>query len=236
MRAHRDAKKIALLAAFCCVAPTSAQRAIAPIDLTGYWVSVVTEDWRWRMLTPPKGDASGVPLNIEGRKAADAWDEAHDLKSGDTCRAFGAAGVMREPTRLHITWTDDRTLRVDLDAGAQTRTIHFASAALHPPVPTLQGSSRASWENGGLKVTTTSMLPGYLRKNGVPYSDSAVLTEFFDAVPRQPNGDDWLVVSSIVDDPRYLTEPFVTSTHFKREADGRGWHPTPCSTRRKLDR
>src|SRR3954468_2466804 len=178
MKGGRDPKRIALLAAFCCVATASAQRASAPIDLTGYWVSVVTEDWRWRMLTPPKGDASGVPLNIEGRKVADAWDEARDAESGDTCRAFGAAGIMREPTRLHITWTDDRTPRVDGDAGAQPRPFRFATAALQPPLPTLQGSSRASWENGGLKVTTTSMLRGYLRKNGVPYSDSAVLTEY----------------------------------------------------------
>jgi len=219
-----------------CAAPLGAQRATAPIDLTGYWVSVITEDWRWRMLTPPKGDASGVPLNIEGRKAADAWDPSRDAATGESCRAYGAAGIMREPARLHITWQDDRTLRVDIDAGAQTRTFHFGAAPKAATRPTRQGNSSAAWEGGGLKVLTTGMSAGYLRKNGVPYSEHATLTEYFDVVPQQPNGDRWLVVSSIVDDPRYLTEPFVTSTHFKRESDGRGWHPTPCESRRKLDR
>ncbi len=188
------------------------------------------------MLTPPKGDASGIPLNIEGRKAADAWDPSIDAAARDTCRAYGAAGVMRLPTRLHIWWTDDRALRLDLDAGQQTRILHFEARSTGAARPTLQGYSRASWENSSLKVVTTSMTPGYLRKNGVPYSGDAVLTEYFDRVPQQPNGDEWIVVSSIVDDPRYLTEPFVTSTHFRRESDGRAWHPTPCSSRRKLDR
>jgi hypothetical protein len=216
-----------------CGTVVSAQRASAPIDITGYWVSVVTEDWRWRMLTPPKGDASGVPLNIEGRKAADTWDPARDQATGESCRAYGAAGIMREPTRLHITWQDDRTLRIDLDAGAQTRRLGFnpaTGAGRAKAARTWQGSSVAKWD-GSLVVVTTGMRPGYLRKNGVPYSENAVLTEYFDLVPAQPNGDRWLVVSSIVDDPRYLTEPFVTSTHFRREADGGAWHPTPCEGR-----
>src|SRR4051812_36998169 len=187
----------------------SAQRADAPIDLTGYWVSVVTEDWRWRMLTPPKGDASGVPLNIEGRKAADTWDPARDAATGQTCRAFGPPGLMRQPTRLHVTWQDDKTLRMDVDSGAQTRIFRFdaaRAAAMQPKVPTLQGRSLAGWENGALKVVTTGMAGGYVRKNGVPYSAQAVLTEYFDLVPAQPNGDRWLVVSAILDDARYLTE------------------------------
>src|SRR5713101_2593807 len=68
-------------------------KAIAPIDLTGYWVAVVTEDWRWRMLTPPKGDYASVPLNDEGRKVADTWDPAQAASDG--CKPFGAAAVMR---------------------------------------------------------------------------------------------------------------------------------------------
>jgi len=233
----RDPHRVALLVALACGTVVSAQRANAPMDLTGYWVSVVTEDWRWRMLTPPKGDASGVPLNIEGRKAADAWDPARDQASGESCRAYGAAGIMRQPTRLHITWQDDRTLRVDVDAGAQSRLFRFGPGQASPAgaARSWQGTSVARWA-GGLAVETTGMRAGYLRKNGVPYSEGAVLTEYFDLVPVQPNGDRWLVVSSIVDDPRYLTEPFVTSTHFKREEDGGGWHPTPCGNRQELDR
>jgi hypothetical protein len=62
-------------------APVPAQ-ASAPIDLTGYWVSVVTEDWRWRMATPPKGDYQSLPLSLEARKVADAWDLAKDEAAG----------------------------------------------------------------------------------------------------------------------------------------------------------
>ena len=225
-------------------------RAAAVLDLTGYWVSVVTEDWRWRMLTPPKGDYSGVPLNIEGRKVTDQWDPAKDEAAGLQCRAYGAAGVMRQPTRLHVTWSDDRTLRIDIDNGTQTRLLRFGPGA--PGVdsargaPTWQGHSTAAWEGdaasparrgaepGGprdLKVVTTHMRAGYLRKNGVPYSAQAVMTEYFDLVPTQPNGDQWLVVTSVVDDSLYLTEPFLISTHFRKEPGGSAWHPTPCAAR-----
>ncbi len=82
-----------------------------------------------------------------------------------------------------------------------------------------------------LKAVTTKMRAGYLRRNGVPYSDTASLTEYF---TRQtaPNGDDWLVVTSIVEDPTYLNEPFVTSTHFKKEPDNSKFTPTPCVAHR----
>src|SRR5438874_4507172 len=102
-------------------------RSSAPIDLTGYWVSVVTEDWRWRMVTPAKGDYASVPLNDEGRKTADTWDLAKDKTSGVECKPFGAAAIMRMPTRVRITWQDDNTLKVETDAGQQTRLFHFGS-------------------------------------------------------------------------------------------------------------
>ena len=82
-----------------------------------------------------------------------------------------------------------------------------------------------------LKVVTTHMRAGYLRRNGVPYSAQATLTEYFDLVPAQPNGDRWLIVMSIVEDALYLTEAFVTSTHFRKEPDGSAWHPTACTAR-----
>src|SRR6516165_6143115 len=65
------------------VPPSAAGRAAAPIDLTGYWVSVVTEDWLYRMVTPAKGDYTSVPLNESGKKAADAWDPLSDEKGGN---------------------------------------------------------------------------------------------------------------------------------------------------------
>jgi len=78
--------------------------------MTGYWVSIVAEDWRWRMF-PNKGDYGGVPLNAEARKIADAWDPAKDEAAGEQCKAYGAPNIMRIPGRLHITWQDDQTLR-----------------------------------------------------------------------------------------------------------------------------
>jgi hypothetical protein len=234
-------------AALCCAAlaglhaQAPAPKAIAPIDLTGYWVSVVTEDWLYRMVTPDKGDYSAVPLNPEGRKLADAWDPSKDEAAGNQCKAYGAAALMRVPGRLHITWQDDNTLRIDADAGTQTRLLKFGSATGQGG--DWQGVSTAEWEllragrggggpvlGGSLKVVTTRMKPGYLRKNGVPYSANTVLTEYYDRL-NQPNGDVWLIVKTIVDDLQYLTQPFITSTNFKKIPDASGWNPSPCTAR-----
>ena len=219
-------------------------KAAAPIDLTGYWVSVVTEDWRFRMMTPAKGDYPSIPLNPEGRKIADAWDPAKDEAAGDSCKAYGAAGILRMPGRLHITWQDDNTLKVETDTGTQTRLFHFGRP--QPPAESsLQGYSAAQWEfagggrggragaapGGDLKVVTTRLKPGYLQKNGVPYSGDAVVTEHFDALTKEANGDQWLIVTTLVDDPQYLNQPFQRSTHFKRLPDSSGWDPSPCSAR-----
>lgn len=253
MSVRRGAALAAVLLALTCGAVARAQRGgppaaprtpqqSAPVDLTGYWVSLVTEDWRYRVVTPPKGDYTSVPLNPAGRKAADGWDPARDEAAGEACRAYGAGGVMRLPGRLHITWQDERTLKVETEAGSQTRLLSFAPALQSSP--DWQGLSRASWDRsepvigggffgpaaapgGSLKVVTTGMKPGYLRRNGVPYSASAVLTEYFDRL-NLPGGDVMLVVQTEVVDPTYLSQPFWTSTHFKRQADAAGWSPTPC--------
>jgi hypothetical protein len=228
-------------------APAGPARTAAPVDLTGYWVSVVTEDWRYRMVTPARGDHPSVPLNAAGNALANSWDPAKDEAAGDACRAYGAAGVMRAPGRLHITWQDDTTLRIDTEAGTQTRLLRFdlpAPAADPATPPTGQGSSAAQWEfagggrggrgaarGGNLKVVTTHMRPGYLQKNGVPYSEHTVLTEYFSRT-SEPNGDSWLILTSIVEDPQYLTGPFLRSTHYKRLPDNNTtWEPEGCSSR-----
>ena len=121
-------------------------REEAPIDLTGYWTAVVTQDWRWRMVTPKKGDYPGLPMNPEGKKIANAWDPAKDEAAGEQCKAYGAAGLMRMPTRLHITWQDDNTLRIDTDAGTQTRLFHFHGSKAESGDGRWQGTSSAQWE------------------------------------------------------------------------------------------
>ena len=120
-------------------------RATAPIDLTGYWVSVVSEDWRHRMATPRKGDYESLPLNADGRRAADAWSLDADNAAGLQCKAYGVGGLMRQPGRLHIAWADDDTLRVEFDAGTQTRLLEFAAGAQPSSDKTWQGFSRATW-------------------------------------------------------------------------------------------
>jgi hypothetical protein len=247
--------------------PAPTPRSVAPIDVTGYWVSVITEDWRWRMLTPSKGDYASVPINDEGRRVADTWNLAKDEAAGLACKPYGIGNITRMPGRMHLTWQDDRTLKVEYDAGTQTRLLHFdpstqAKPATKPGEKTWQGYSAAEWQiagqtievdrngipqfgggggggrgrgrrgappsGGALFVTTTNFRDGYLRKNGVPYSADAKITEYFDRVGPEPNGDVILLVRTVVDDPKYLQTPFITSTHFKLEKDGSKWSPSTC--------
>jgi len=234
--------------------PARSPRDAAPVDLTGYWVSLVTEDWRWRMVTPLKGDSASVPINLAGKKIVNEWDPAKDEAAGNQCKAYGAAAIMRMPGRLHITWQDDKTLKVETDAGTQTRIFNFSPSTSSGPAktaPSWQGYSVARWEAGltplggqlplglgqrqgirsrSLEVATTNLKSGYLRKNGVPYSDKTTVTEYFERF-SEPDGDDHLMVMTIVTDPEYLALPFVVTSDFKKEADGAKWDPTPCSAR-----
>ena len=205
-----------------------AARASAPVDLTGYWVSFITEDWRYRMVTPPRGDYRNVPVTREALRLLNAWNPAADAAAGDACRSYGAAALMRVPGRFRIAWQDDQTLRVDSDAGMQTRLLRFASAPAGRPERSWQGTSAARWDARSLTVVTTNMRAGYLRKNGVPYSENATLTEYFDVAPH-PGGGQLLVVTAVVVDPQYLELPFIVSTNLKKDTDGSGWDPTPCS-------
>jgi hypothetical protein len=227
-------------------AATQNPREAAPIDLTGQWVAIVNEDWRWRMVTPPKGDYASVPLNDEGRRVADQWTEAQD----GACEAYGAAALLRMQTRLRIRWDGNERLVLETDAGRQTRNFDFGTPAAGA-APSLQGQSTARWvtppraaggpglvgtgsgpaQRGGyLEVKTTNLSGGWLRRNGVPYSEDAEVTEYF-ARFAAPNGDEWLMVTTIVDDPRYLTQRYIVSNHFRREQNGGQWNPKACGAR-----
>jgi hypothetical protein len=230
--------------------PPPTPQAGAPVDLAGTWVSIVTEDWRWRMMTPPKGDYASVPLNAEGRRIADSWDLERDNTNGEACRPFGAANIMRVPARVRFSWNNETTLRLETDAGQQTRVFQFEPTGEPIGETTWQGHSVAEWDQvaqengfgfgpppgntggmtGHLKVVTTNMRPGYLRWNGVPYSEDAILTEHFNQHTDPVSGEEWFTVVAIVDDPTYLTVPFIVSSSFKREMDESRWNPTPCAT------
>ena len=197
------------------------------LDITGWWVSVIHEDWRFRMVTAPKGDTVNIPLNPAGKKIADSWDAAKDEAAADKCKAYGAPNLMRVPSRFHITWQDDATLRIESDAGRQTRLLQFV-APKAPPPSSRQGLSIARWQGrASLAVETSRLIPGYLQSNGAPYSANATMLENFDIV-KQPNGEEWLIIDTIVTDPTYLFRTFVRSTHFKKEANGAKWDPQPC--------
>ena len=241
--------------------PTATPQSIAPIDLVGTWVSVVSEDWRWRMMTPAKGDYASLPLSEAGRKAADTWDYQASQTPENACKPFGVGNIMRMPGRIKISWQNPSTLKLDFDAGSQTRLLNFV-AGQAPAEATWQGYSQAAWEiagqavevdrngipvapaaggrgrggrgggqpprGGALRVTTTSFKPGFLRKNGVPYSEKASIIEYFDRL-SYPNGDEVLLVRTVVEDPQNLQVPFITSTNFKREASDAKWKASPCA-------
>ena len=231
--------------------PPPTGRAGAPVDLTGTWVSVVTEDWEARMVTPAKGDYTTIDqvMTPQARKVADSWQPSMDGR----CEAYGIGGVMRQPGRLRISWQDDTMLKIETDAGSQTRLLRVLAPGSNvgtsaSAARTLQGYSVAEWQRGGgqqdaflgrgvgaggaqrwggLKVVTTNMLAGWLRPNGVPYGEGATVTEHFTRFTH-PVAGDWFVVTTVVEDPQYLTGPFITSSNFKKEPNDSKFRPTPC--------
>jgi hypothetical protein len=244
---------MALAAAILLLPPTGeaqqSARDAAPVDFTGVWVAPVMEDWRWRMVTPLRGDSASIPIRPEARPVLEAWDPAADEANGLECKAYGAPAIMRIPGRIRVTWADDETLLIETDNGMQTRRLHFG-ASPGPSAPSRQGHSVARWGSGAprppsgvgflgggprietqsntLEVTTTDLLEGYLRKNGVPYSNETTVTEYFDQFTAV-DGTQWFTVTTVVNDPVWLARDFVTTTDFRREPDESGWSPRPCT-------
>jgi hypothetical protein len=221
--------------------------AQAPFDLSGYWTSVISQNWRYRMIVPGPGEYADIPINMKAKEVADAWRAAPDIAAGKQCEAYGAAVLMRLPEHLHIAWQDAQVLRIDTDAGMQTRLLHFEPmAAGAATAPSRQGYSAAKWvlpgagglfapqpaastpRYGSLQVITDHMLPGLLRKNGVPYGSGTKMTEWWD-LRAEPTGDQWLSISTKVEDPEYLMGPFIYDSVFQKEPDSSKWAPSSCS-------
>ena len=236
-------------------------QAEAPFDPTGYWVSMITHDWLFRMVVPQRGQYTDVPITLKAKEFADTWQPGPDEAAGKQCEAYGAAVIMQVPEQLHITWQDPGTLKVQIDAGMQTRLLLFqAKPALAHAPPSRQGYSVAQWmlyrtgqaparqraipppgaqqranapaappepHYGWLRVSTTDMLAGLLRKNGVPYSGQTRMSENW--VVTEADGDQWLTVTTILNDPEYLSQPYVENATFKKEPNGSQWDPTACT-------
>ncbi len=278
-------KRVVILAGAIAIAtvfgqvytPAQAQQAPAPagpptgqtqagFDLTGVWVSIVTEEWRWRMVTPHKGDFDTIPITDEARTVGNAWDPAKDTADGNACRAYGAIGIMRIPARFRFSWQDANTLKMEVDAGQQTRLFRVGNDVQVPAGSTdFQGFSTARWlrpggldpaaaqargggafgafvpaapgragnapppvpRGGTLLIRTVNMKSGYLRKNGLPYSDNATMTEYYNT-HRTPDGNQWLTVTQLVRDPRFIQGEYVSNWHYRKEPDASKWRPTPC--------
>jgi hypothetical protein len=235
-------------------------QAQASFDATGYWVSLITQNWRFRMLVPGKGEYADVPINLKAKALADAWNASADEAAGKQCEAYGAAVIMRTPERLHITWSDPNTLQVETDAGMQTRLLHFvtpppAAADAGAPLAAPQTNAPRSWQgqsvarwlpagaggaagaapaanaphHGSLEVVTNDMLAGLLRKNGIPYSENARMTEYWDL--HALSTQQWISISVRVVDPVYLQIPYIYDSIFQKEPDGSKWAPSACTLR-----
>jgi len=230
--------------------PPANGKAGAPIDITGNWVSLISDDWVYRMITPKKGDYLYVPLNAEGKRTADTWDPARDQAAGEECKGYAAPAIMRLPSRVQITWQDENTLKLDIDNGMQTRLFRFGQKEPQG-ARSWQGWSFARWEisgntdaqptfagantslgavkrQGSLHVDTNNLKAGYLRKNGVPFSENAFMTEYYNLIVEE-DGNQYLVIQTFVEDAKYLNRHFVRTLQFKREPDASKRTPVPCS-------
>ena len=196
-------------------------RNAAPFDITGYWLAVSA---------PSSNEVVDVPLNAQGQKIAATWNPAKDAANGLQCRAYGAGGVMRLPGRLHIAWETADTLRIVTEAGTQTRRFLFGGTQFFPTQASWQGHSIARWTPTQLMVTTTHLAPGYLSKNGIPYSASTVLTETYARLVDK-DGREFLDLTISVDDPQYLRQLYTKSYRFVKQAGAAGWNPTRCSAK-----
>lgn len=272
-RARRTLEVVGLAALFCVAAAVAqppgggafgggpaapaarTPREIAPVDVTGYWVSLVTEDWIERMSpdSPPSGD--GGAFGFAARGGGPAGAPAPASNPDDRCRVYGAGGSLRVPGRLHITWDDDETLRIEMSEGSQTRLLHFGPAPADLGPPSLQGYSAASWDLGNasragfggpsrgqwaddpasastrrwgsLDVVTTNMTGGYLLSTRANYGPQAVLTEYF--THHEAFGRTYLTVTAIVEDGGVRR---TTSSTFLKEPDGSKFVKTGCEVYR----
>ncbi|HKH73634.1 MAG TPA: MBL fold metallo-hydrolase [Vicinamibacterales bacterium] len=222
---------VCFLIVACTAVPASAQ-----IDFSGEWAPRFWEDQPERVPGPELGDYLGIPISEAARRRADAWDASIQTLPEWQCRPHSADYIWRGPSNLRVSKEVDPVSREITAFHAEwLRSVDraiYLDGRPHPPADALHtwaGFSTARWDGDMLTVTVTHLKEGYLRRNGLPRSDKATLTEHWIR-----NGD-LLTVMTIVNDPVYLTEPFVRTTDY--ELDLRQQVPPyPCGVVQEIDR
>jgi len=226
-------------AAVLAILPARAQQVAAPsgYDLTGEWAPKFHEDQPERIPGPEIGDYLGLPINAAARLHADSWDASLLTLPEHQCKPHPSDYSPRGPANLRI-WKEIDTAsqqliayRTHISWQAPERTI-WMDGRPHPPdyaAHTWQGFSTGVWDGDMLTITTTHLKMGWIRRNGIPRSDQAVVTEH---LVRHGDYLTWIV---LIDDPVYLTEPFIRTTNFVLDPHQQ-IAPYPCQIVEEIDR
>ena len=228
------------IAAVCITSgpPTSAQAIAAQgLDLSGEWAPRFHEDQPERIPGPEIGDYLGLPINEAARLHGDSWDASLLTLPEHQCKPHPSDYSPRGPANLRI-WKEVDTPTQQVKAWhthiswqAPERTI-WMDGRPHPPdygAHTWQGFSTGKWDGDMLTVTTTHLKLGWIRRNGIPRSDRAVVTEHF------VRHGDVLTLISVINDPIYLVEPFIRTTNWALDPH-QVIAPYPCQTVVEVDR
>src|SRR5688572_18030624 len=215
----------------CTAVPASAQ-----VDFSGEWAPRMWEDQPERVPGPDLGDYLGIPISDAARLRAETWDASIQTLPEWQCRPHSADYIWRGPSQLRISKEVDPVSREVTAYHAEwLRSVDraiYLDGRPHPPEGALHtwgGFSTGRWVGNTLVVNVTHLKEGYLRRNGLPRSDKATVTEHWIR-----NGD-FLTVATIIYDPVYLTEPFVRTTDYEL-ALGQNIPPYPCGIVQEVDR
>ena len=206
----------------------AAARAAAQVDFSGEWAPRFHEDQPERVPGPELGDYLGLPINEAARLRADSWDASMQTLPEWQCRPHSADYIWRGPSPLTIRKEENPLTREITAFHAEwLRSIDnpiYLDGRQHPPDDALHswgGFATGKWEGDMLTVTVTHLKEGYIRRNGMPRSDQATVTEHW-----MRHGD-FLTVVTIVNDPVYLTEPFIRTTDYELDLH-QHVPPYPC--------
>jgi len=215
----RNLLPMILLATVSVISPP----VFAQVNLSGGWGQKLHEDEPERGPGPEIGDYTGMPINDAARMKADTWDAQRWGMVEHECDPHPVDDAVRGPADMRI-WSEGDPFTQAVVAWRTTvrykltqRTIYMDGRP-HPSANaprTWQGFSTGTWEADMLQVTTTHMKEGWLRRNGLPRSDKAAMTEYF------IRHGDFLTLVTDVEDPVYLTEPFIRTTNWILDLGGR---------------